>query len=80
MRFPGERTLARVVELALLVALLVFLGVAAVKLFRMLDRIGVSWVNGLPVAVLFFAAAYLTFGRLRRGLRRLRFGEDDGTS
>jgi membrane protein implicated in regulation of membrane protease activity len=75
-----ERTVARVIELALLAALLVFLGVAALKLFDMLDRIGVPWVRGLPLAALFVAAAWLTHRRLRRVLIRIRNANDEGSS
>jgi hypothetical protein len=76
----GERGVAHVVELALAAALLVFLGVAAVMFFRMLDRIDIHWAKGLPVAALFAGAAWLAVGRLRRGWRRLRIGDENGSS
>ena len=72
MNRVDERQLALYLELGLLVALLALLGVAAVKLFSMLDRIGIPWVKGLPLAALFVAAGWLTLGRIRRVRHRLR--------
>ena len=72
MKRLGERSVAQVVEMALLAALLVFLGVATVKFFGMLDRIEIPRTKGLPVAALFVGAAWLVFRRLRLGWHRLR--------
>lgn len=80
MKPVDERAIARLVELALLGALLVLLGVASVKLFGMLDRIGIAWSRGLPLAALFVAAGWLTVRRLRRVLHRLRNANDEGSS
>jgi len=80
MRIPGERALAGIVEVVLLGALLVFLGIAAWKLFWMLDRTGISRMKGLPFAALFAGAAYLTGRRMVRVYRLLKSGEDDGIS
>ena len=66
------------IELTLLAALLLLLGVAAWKFFRMLDQTGVEWTRGLPVGVLFVGAGYLTYRRIVRGVGRLRSGGVDG--
>lgn len=80
MRSSKEVRAALAIELLLLVALFVALGVAAFKFFRMLDRTGVVWTRGLPVGVLFAGAAYLTARRLARNVSRLRSGEGDGNA
>jgi hypothetical protein len=80
MRRSVESRTAAWIELALLTALLVLLGVAAYKFFCMLDRMGVVWTRGLPVGVLFVGAGFLTYRRIIRGIRRLRSGEGDGNT
>lgn len=80
MKPVDERTAARFVELALLVALLVFLGVAVVRWFRMLDRIDVSWIKGLPLAGVIVAAGWLTARRLRRVLVSRPAANDERSS
>ena len=54
--------------------------VPSVKLFGMLDRVGIAWSRGLPLAALFVAAGWLTVRRLRRVLHRLRNANDEGSS
>jgi hypothetical protein len=69
------RRFALGLELALHATLVVFLAVAAYKFFRMLDRLHVSWVKGLPVALLFAAAGVFV---TRRGAQRMRLPKRDG--
>jgi hypothetical protein len=49
--------------------------VALFKFFRLLDRVGVPWTRGLPVGVLFVAAAYLTLRGIVRRVRTFRTGK-----
>ena len=74
---PGEeraRLAATLLEGAVLAALLVFLGIAAGKLFLMLGRLGIPLWKGAPVGVLFVVAALLTARRLSACGRKLRRG------
>lgn len=75
---PGEdraRVAAVLLESAVLAALLVFLGIAAGKLFLLLGRLGIPLWKGLPIGALFVAAAILTARRLSGAVRRLRRGD-----
>ncbi|MBZ0267886.1 hypothetical protein K8I85_07010 [bacterium] len=77
---PGEervRTAATLTEGVVLAALLVFLGIAAGKLFLMLGSLGVPLWKGLPVGALFVGAAFLTARRLSACARNLRRGRGD---
>ena len=75
-----EQRIALGVELALLVVLVVFLGMATVGLFRMLDRLGISWVRGAPLGIAFVAAAYFTARKAVKSVFALRRGMPDGNS
>ena len=65
---------AAVIELAILGVLLVFLGIAAGKLFVVLERVGVPFWKGASLGLLFVAAAVFTARRFLVRLRHLRRG------
>jgi hypothetical protein len=73
-----ERRIVAAIELVLLVALLGALAIANVKMFLMLQRVGLPWTRGLPVTGLFLGAGYLALRRIRTLTPRLRRGSDDG--
>ena len=71
---------ALLLELALHVALVAFLGVALVRFVRMLQVLEIGWTRGLPVALLFVGAAAWLVKRSVPRFRQLRRGEDHGIS
>jgi len=68
------RTLATLLELAVLACLLVFLGIAAGKLFLLLGRLGIPAWKGLPLGLAFVAAAAFAARRLSVRARSLQQG------
>ncbi|GJM45176.1 MAG: hypothetical protein DHS20C21_20180 [Gemmatimonadota bacterium] len=68
---------AAVIELSVLVALLVFLGIAAGKLFVLLGRVGIPFWKGAPIGILFVVAAAFTARRISARVRGLRRSEVD---
>jgi len=62
------------IELVVLAALLVFLGIAAGKLFLILGRLGVPLWKGAPLGLLFGLAAAFTARRISARVRGLRRG------
>ncbi len=69
---------ARRAEWALLLALVIALAVANVKMLLMLERMGVEWTRGLPASLLFLGVGYLVIRRFRCVSESLRRGGEDG--
>ena len=68
MNRSSEEKIAGAVELVLLVALLLLLGVALFKFFRLVERLDVSWVRGAPIGAVFVVAAILTGGGMKESM------------
>jgi hypothetical protein len=75
-----EGRIAAGLELVLLGLLIAFLGVATVGFFRMLGRVDVSWVRGVPVGILFAGAGYFTARKARLLFRSLGLGKSEGNA
>ncbi len=76
---PRAESIAASVELIVLTALLLVLGVAAGKLFVLMNRVGVSAWRSAPVGVLFLGAAILTARRISIRWRGMRQENGNGT-
>lgn len=63
---------AALVELAILGCLIVFLGIAAGKLFLLLGRLGIPAWKGLPLGIAFLVAAVFAARRVSIRVRSLQ--------
>ena len=71
---PKGETAATIVEIVVLVALLVFLGIAAGKFFRVLEHLGIPVWKGAPLGLAFLAAAVYAARRVSVRVRELQRG------
>jgi hypothetical protein len=71
---PQGETVATLVELAVLVVLLAFLGIAAGKFFLVLGRLRIPAWKGIPLGLAFLAAAAYAARRVSIRARALQRG------